>query len=303
MSTPHVRNDSVYQGIALIVSAVFLLSLADASVKYFSTRVALWQLFLLVSCISVPLLGTWLATRISSGQLHVASVPWVTARSILLLLMWVAYYSALPLIPLSVAAVAIYTTPLFIAILSTCYGAERLSARGWIAVAVGFAGVAIVLRPGSEAFDLAVLLPVIGAVFYAAAMVVTRRHCRGEHPLVMALGLNIAFLIAASFGGLLSYLGGPALMASAPGLFLTWQPIGWQEAIFIVSYAIALVTINTATAKAYQIAPSALIGTFDYIYLIFACLWGYLIFDEVPGVHTWGGMLLILVAGLLVIRR
>lgn len=303
MGSVAVKHDQVYQGIALIVGAVLLLSLADASVKFFSNRLALWQLFLLVSCLTVPLLGGWMLLGLKSGQLQVTSVGWVAARSISLLLMWVAYYSALPLIPLSVAAVAIYTTPLFIALFSTFYGGEKLSLLGWIAIGTGFAGVALVLRPGADAFNLAALLPVIGAVFYAIAMVMTRRHCRNEHPLVLALGLNVAFLIAASLGGMASFFDNGTLAERAPFLLSTWQPLGWPGLVFVCGYAVALIAINTATARAYQIAPAALIGTFDYAYLIFACFWGYWLFDEVPDGLTWGGMSLILGAGLLVLRR
>ncbi|MBV4484970.1 DMT family transporter [Pseudomonas sp. SWRI153] len=302
MSQYGARSDNACKGIALITAAVFLLALADAAVKYFSATLPLWQLFLIVSCLSVPALGTWLGRRIYAGRLRITSVPWVMARSVLLLLMWVTYYAALPLIPLSVAAVAIYTTPLFIALFSTCYGGEPLSVRGWTAVGIGFAGVAMVLRPGSEIFSLATLLPVIAAVFYALAMVVTRRHCRSEHPLVLALGLNIGFLVAAGIGGIASLIVSDATVAHAPFLLSPWQTPGWQEMVFIVCYACALILINTATARAYQIAPPALVGTFDYAYLAFACLWGYLLFQEVPDGFTWTGMLLILIAGLLVFR-
>lgn len=302
MSRYSVSNDSVSKGVMLITAAVFLLSLADAAVKYFSARLPLWQLFLIVSCLSVPALGIWLGRGITSGRLRIASVAWVAARSILLLLMWVTYYSALPLIPLSVAAVAIYTTPIFIAVFSTRYGGEPLSALGWTAVGTGFLGVAMVLRPGSDVFVLATLLPVIGAVFYALAMVVTRRHCRREHPLVLALGLNIAFLVAAGLGGVASLMVSEATVAHAEFLLSAWQPLGGQEMLFIACYACALIFINTATAKAYQIAPPALVGTFDYAYLPFACLWGYVLFGEIPDTFTWAGMLLILIAGVLIFR-
>lgn len=193
MSPHSPSNDSVFKGISLIIAAVFVLSLADAAVKYFSSALPLWQLFLIVSCLSVPALGIWLGTRVKAAHISAASVRWIMIRSALLLLMWVSYYSALPLIPLSVAAVAIYTTPIFIALISTRYGGESLPLLGWAAVGLGFLGVAIVLRPGADAFSPAALLPVIGAFFYALAMVVTRRHCRNEHPLVLAFGLNIAF--------------------------------------------------------------------------------------------------------------
>lgn len=124
MSRQSVSKDSVFKGINLITAAVFLLSLADAAVKYFSAKLPLWQLFLIVSCLSVPALGIWLGFRGRSRRFGIASVSWIMVRSVLLLLMWVSYYSALPLIPLSVAAVAIYTTPIFIALISTRYGGE-----------------------------------------------------------------------------------------------------------------------------------------------------------------------------------
>lgn len=301
MSREEVRRDNLGKGISLIVLAVFILSLADAAVKYFSSRLPLWQLFLVVSCLSVPALGSWAVRRIRLGRLRIAAVRWVALRSLLLLLMWVSYYAALPFIPLSVAAVAIYTTPLFIALFSTRYGGESLSGIGWWAVGIGFVGVVLVLRPGADTFSFAALFPVVGAVFYALAMVVTRRHCRNEHPLVLALGLNVAFLIAACVGGVASLLIDTRLAARAGFLLAAWQPLDWAALAFIALYAVALVFINTATAKAYQVAPAALVGTFDYAYLPFACLWGYLLFQEVPDLFTWGGMLMILAAGLLIL--
>lgn len=301
MNQEELRRDSLGKGIGLIVTAVFILSLADAAVKYFSSRLPLWQLFLVVSCLSVPALGSWAVRRIHRGRLRTAALRWLALRSLLLLLMWVSYYAALPFIPLSVAAVAIYTTPLFIALFSTRYGGESLSGMGWWAIGLGFAGVVLVLRPGADAFALAALLPVAGAVFYALAMVVTRRHCRNEHPLVLALALNVAFLMAACAGGVASLLIDTPLAARAGFLLAAWQPLDGAALIFIVLYAVALVFVNTATARAYQVAPAALIGTFDYAYLPFACLWGYLVFQEVPDLFTWGGMLLILAAGLLIL--
>jgi drug/metabolite transporter (DMT)-like permease len=143
---------------------------------------------------------------------------------------------------------------------------------------------------------------VIAAVFYAVAMVVTRRHCRNEHPLVLALGLNIAFLFAAVIGGGASLMVSESTVAGAAFLLSPWQTPGWQEMLFIFCYACALIFINTATAKAYQVAPPALIGTFDYAYLVFACLWGYVLFQETPDTFTWAGIVLIVIAGFLILR-
>ena len=226
MSRKSSSDDSVFNGVSLIIAAVFVLSLADAAVKYFSSALPLWQLFLIVSCLSVPALAAWIGSRSKTARIGIASVRWIMIRSLLLLLMWVSYYSALPLIPLSVAAVAIYTTPIFIALISTRYAGESLSPLGWAAVAIGFSGVALVLRPGAEAFSPAALLPVIGAVFYALAMVVTRRHCRNEHPLVLAFGLNIGFLGAAIIGGIASLMVSDVTAARAQFLLLHGSRLG-----------------------------------------------------------------------------
>ncbi|WP_049870561.1 DMT family transporter [Pseudomonas cremoricolorata] len=303
LTDPHTAlDDQAMQGVALITLAVFLLAMADASVKYFSLRMPLWQLFLGVSFISVPTLGAWLFRQVRARRIRIRSLRWAALRSVLLLVMWITYYAALPLIPLSVAAVAIYTAPLFIALFAAWWGNERLSPFGWLAVVLGFAGVVIVLEPGSLGFSLAALLPVVAAIFYAMAMVVTRRHCRGEHPVVLAFALNVVFLLASCGGAVASQVFTQAA-ANVPFLLATWQPLGVHEALFITAYALVLVMINISTARAYQLAPAALVGTFDYAYLIFACFWGYWLFDEVPTAHTWVGMLLILLAGLLVARR
>ncbi|MDL4861760.1 DMT family transporter [Halomonas elongata] len=302
---PNVTHgDNTTRGVALIVGAVFLLALADALVKYLSASITLWQLYVLASSVSLPTLAGLIIAQGKARPLPLKSLRWVGIRSLLLLLMWVIYYMALPLIPLSVAAVAIYTTPLFIAILASMCSHEPLSPRIWGGILCGFIGVVVVLRPTGDAFTPATLLPVMAAVLYALAMVTTRRYCQEEHPLALALGLNLAFLVAGGcFSVLFAFADASSLAEQAPFLFGPWQPIGIDELIIIAAYALLMVTINTGVAKAYQIAPSALVGTFDYAYLLFAGLWGYLLFHEVPDGMTWLGMSLTLASGLLVLRH
>lgn len=295
-------RDNVSQGVGLIIGAVFLLALADALVKYLSASIALWQLYILASLVSLPTL-VGVLFRGNRRHLRVGSLRWIVIRSLLLLLMWIAYYAALPFIPLSVAAVGIYTTPLFIAILAAMGTDESLSRGVWCAILCGFAGVIVVLRPMGEDFAPQALLPIVAALLYALAMVATRRYCQREHPLVLALGLNLAFLMAGSlFGMILAFVDTGHLATMAPFIFADWRPISIGELSVVAVYALLLVIVNTAVAQAYQTAPSSLIGTFDYTYLIFATLWGYLLFDEMPDAMTGLGMGLILAAGLIVLQ-
>lgn len=297
------QEDNIPQGIMLIVGAVFLLALTDALVKYLSDSMSLWQLYVIASLLSLPVLGGLLIGT-SGPRPHVKSLRWVAIRSLLLLFMWIAYYAALPLIPLSVAAVAIYTTPLFIALLAAFSAGERLSWQAWVGIICGFLGVLVVLRPGEDTFTPATLLPVLAAIFYALAMMITRRHCQREHPLILTLGLNLAFLTAGIVFSVLVATGATAqLEERTPFLFAHWQPLDISDFLLIAAYTLLLIIVNSGVARAYQIAPLALIGTFDYAYLIFASAWGYLLFNEIPDAMTWLGMSMILTAGLVVLRQ
>lgn len=297
------KEDNISQGIMLIVGAVFLLALTDALVKYLSDSMSLWQLYVIASLLSLPVLGGLLIGT-SGPRPCVKSLRWVAIRSLLLLFMWIAYYAALPLIPLSVAAVAIYTTPLFIALLAAFSAGERLSWQAWVGIICGFLGVLVVLRPGEDTFTPATLLPVLAAIFYALAMMITRRHCQREHPLILTLGLNLAFLTAGIVFSALVATGATAqLEERTPFLFAHWQPLDISDFLLIAAYTLLLIIVNSGVARAYQIAPLALIGTFDYAYLIFASAWGYLLFNEIPDAMTWLGMGMILTAGVVVLRQ
>lgn len=132
--------------------------------------------------------------------------------------------------PLATAAVGVYTTPLFIAVLASAIGEEQLTRGSWAAIGLGFGGVLLVLRPGLGVFSLAMTLPVAAACCYAGAMVLTRRHCARERPLVLALGLNLCFALAGVAGsGLVAmWVDDQAL----PRGFLSrpWQPLDLAEA-------------------------------------------------------------------------
>ena len=218
--------------------------------------------------------------------------------------MWVAYYTALPEIDLSLAAAGYYTSPLLIVLLSSKLTGDRV---GWIvrgAVALGFAGVLVMLRPGSVPFNSYVLLPFVAATLYALAMIITRAKCAAESPLVLALTLNIAFIvtgIAATAVGLTWEIPGN-LKSANPFLFGSWTTLGIQEWGVICALALAMLIGSIFAAVAYQIGPAPVVASFDYSYLVFASLWGMLLFTEFPDPVTLIGMIMIAAGGVLAVR-
>lgn len=293
---------SEWQGISCIVASVFCLSMADALVKYISDDVGVWQLYVLRALLALPLLGVLLGRRGVVRLGRALRRRWVLARTGLLMAMWLTFYAALPTLTLSMAAVALYTSPLFIALFAAWLAGERLSTGGWWGIALGFAGVVLILRPGTMHFTPMVVLPLLAAVCYALACVVTRVHCRDEAPLVLSGALNAGFLGMGVAGciGVTLFAGVSAHGTSF--LTLPWQSVAPATWGVLGGLAVLFVLASSTVAKAYQMAPSALIGIFDYTYLVFAAGWGWWLFSETPDVATAVGMLCVGVAGVCVWR-
>lgn len=289
----------------MIVASVFLLSFADALVKHFSVDFSLWHIFVARSLIAVPILVVLLLFGDTPAAIKPKSLGWVFLRSLLLVLMWIAYYAALPVMSLSVAAVALYTTPLFIALFSALLIGEPVGLKRWVGIVIGFIGVLVILRPDTDGFSIPMLLPIIAAISYALAAIITRSKCVEERPLVLAFGLNLCL-----FGVGIIAIGALALWSPSssetlayPFLLGGWTMMGVREWGYIALLAVLIVVVNTGVAKAYQSGPAAIIGTFDNAYLVFAVLWSFVIFSETPDGATITGMIFIAAAGGLVVGR
>ena len=294
------RPDRTALGIAIILASVLTMAFADAMVKLVSADLTLWQVFAARSLVAIPILIVLL--RATGVGLKPRSVTWALVRSALLVLTWLAFYASLPVLSLSVAAVAVYTNPIMTALLSAALIGEAVTARQWGGVLLGFLGVIAILKPGSDAFSWFTLLPLLAAAFYALAMVLTRSKCRDEAPLTLALTLHGSFLVAGLIAtAVLALIGlGTETKAAFPFLLGDWAPMGLREWGLMALLGALSAAYFVGVARAYQIAPPSIIATFDYAYLVSAALWGFVFFAERPDLLTIGGMVLITAAGLLV---
>lgn len=283
---------AVLRGVLIILATVFGMALADAVVKLSSAGLPLWQIWVLRSALVVPVL-----LALARGALWPAGLGWVVLRSLLLGLMYLGIYAAIPFLDLSVIAAALYTGPLFIVILSALVLKERTAVRHWLAMLAGFAGVLIIVRPFGAGFTPLALLPVGAALLYAGAAVLTRARCREIRPATMALWLNLTFLVAGGAASLAIW-SGLAPKIDYPFLFGRWQLMGGPDWRVIVVLAGLMIGIGIGLARAYQSPRPQIIATFDYAYLIFAVFWGYVFFGEVPDAWTIVGMVSIGGAGL-----
>jgi drug/metabolite transporter (DMT)-like permease len=306
---PHASDssghDNVTLAVAVILATDLALSLGDAAIKRISADFVLWQIFVLRSIIAIPILIAVIHLRSPSASLAPRQLGWVVLRSLMLTLMWVAYYSALPHLALGIAAATYYTLPIFITLFAAIFIGDRIGPMGWGAVLLGFAGVLLILKPEAEGFNGYALMPLVSAILYALAMILTRTKCREENPLVLSLNLNVSFIAIGLFATLLASIVGTPL-ADAKGasfLFGEWSVMGKTEWLTMALLAAAVIIGSVGAAIAYQLGPPATVATFDFAYVGFAGLWGVLFFAEVLDGVTIIGMALIVAAGVLAVRR
>jgi len=294
------RSDNPKLAVSIILVVVLCLALGDALVKEISSSLAIWQIFVLRSLLALAVLLAVLRCGFPSLSLRPRRLGWTMARSAMLVLMWIAYYASLPHLQLSVAAAAYYTSPLFIVLFSAALGGERVSRFGCFAVFLGFGGTILILRPTAGAFNAYALLPLLSAILYALAMTLTRTKCRHEHPLILSAVLNVTFvavgLIATAAIGLLDGTPSPFLSA-------TWAPLGARDILAVLFLTGAILVASVGAAMAYQIGRPPLVATFDFAYLAFAAVCGFLFFGEVPGPSVLAGMLAIAAAGAIALNR
>jgi drug/metabolite transporter (DMT)-like permease len=297
--------ENVALGVIVIVVTAFAMAFGDALVKQVSADFTLWQIYVLRSLVAIPVTMALLLCRRRVATILPRSAGWVCLRSMLLMVMWLAFYAALPVLSLPVVAAAYYTGPLFITLFSAVLIGEPVGRRRWAAILLGFAGILAILRPGTDAFSYLTLLPIASALAYALAAIVTRARCIEERPLVLSLALNICFMIVGAVATAAVAVWAPAESRAAAYPFLLghWTTMGIREWEVILLLAVLIVAISAGVAKAYQSGPPAVIATFDYTYLVFAAFWSFAIFSELPDATTAIGMLLIAGAGMLAVSR
>jgi drug/metabolite transporter (DMT)-like permease len=147
-------------------------------------------------------------------------------------------------------------------------------------------------------------MPVGAALCYAGTILTTRRLCREESPVTLALGVATALLIVGSLAVLVLSAGSAGPWARDwPYLFTGWTDIDlWLFALIALCSCLNL-TANIGLAKAYQSAEASWLAPFDYSYMIFATFWGFVFWGDIPGALTLTGMAMIAAAGAFVTWR
>jgi drug/metabolite transporter (DMT)-like permease len=292
-------------GIACIVAAMLALSLQDSLIKWLGASYALHQIVLTRSLIAAAVTLVVLAATARLALLRTRRWSLHLSRGLLLVASNSFFFLGLIAMPIAEAVAMFFVAPLFITLLSVLLLAEPVGPRRLLAVLVGFAGVVIVVRPGSGLFGYVALLPVGAAATYAIMQILTRRLGTTDSAVAMAFSVQIVFIAAGIAMGLAV---GDGRFAGSDDPSLDFLLRAWRmpSAADVPLFALVGLLIAAASvllSQAYRITEAATIAPFEYIALPFAAIWGLLFWGEVPDATALVGMTLIIASGIFIVVR
>lgn len=303
-----MTNDSsqnVLLGVALILATAFMISAQDVVFKLFSSAATLWQIFALRGLMALPLLVLIARGRgLSLRDLQSGFTLWPLLRGLCLTVTFLAFYAALPFLSLATVGAANYIAPVFVALLSAFVIGERVSWMVWLGACLGFAGVIVLLQPGSDAFSPFALLPIAGAGFYAIGHIITRTRCQSVPLEALSLSVNAGMCLAGCVisVALLLWVPEGAAVTAFPYILGPWSLLDTRDWLVLLVLTGFAVINGMMLAGAYKAGPPAVIATFEYSYLVFAATWDILLFGTPLTGASGAGIVMIVAAGLLVMR-
>ncbi len=271
-------------GIGLMLLGIWLFSFGDAIGKYLVATYQVGQLLLLRAAAAFVLLAPMIWRQ--RHEFRVIERPGLQViRVILSSIEVAAFFLAAHYLPLADVITYYLACPIFVTAGSAIFLREDVGWRRWTAIAIGFVGVLIALQPSSETISWPALIALAGSMSFAALMLITRS-LRSTPNIVLTTS---QFLGTFTFGLILSPFGWITPTLPDAGLFVL-------AAVVSVS---ALLSVNLSL----KLAPASVVVPYQYTMIIWAVIFGYIVFNEMPTVATLIGAMIIVAAGLYIFIR
>ena len=207
-------------------------------------------------------------------------------RCLMGLMALIAIVVALRELPLAVVVSLSYAAPLFITVLSIFLLSEKVGIFRWLAVLIGFIGVIIIAEPGFKGMNYLYFLPLIFCIGMAFVTITIRKLSTTE-PIWL---ISIFFTITISIAGL----------ATIP---MGWIMPNFQDFILLALIGVTGGSANLFLTQSYKLSEVSLVAPLKYLALIFAIIFGYLIWNEIPTIKTLIGASLVILASLIIFKR
>ncbi len=291
-------------GIASLCLGALIFALQDSVIKSISGDHAVTLAIMVRAIVSFPIIVAMVAAAGGIRQLDTPHWPVLVLRGAVLLTSYTTYFMAFPALPLAEAIALYFMVPLLVTVMSGPLLGEHVSAKAWGAVALGLVGVFVILKPGIGLFEPAALLSLVSAAAYAYAMILARKHGANVPATVMTFYQNAVYLLGALGIAVVVMLLGiePPGHPSLDFLVRDWKVPNVHDLGLMGLCGVIAAFGSTLLSQAYRLGQANIVTPFEYIGMIWAVLFGFLFFGEVPQVTTIVGMGLIAGAGVLALR-
>lgn len=283
-----------FRGMMLMALAMLMIPAIDVFAKLLGQTMSpgqvVWFRFFVQSLLITPIiiyLGEW---RVPSDTLKVQ-----IARGVLIAAATLFFFAALNYLSIAAAIAIFFIEPMILTILSVIFLGETIRIRRIFAILAGFIGALIVIRPSFAAVGLPALLPLATAVCFAFYVMLTRTITGRVNPFQMQWMVGISALAIMSLALVLGEITGLAVFqASLPeGVEIAW----------VFSLGLIATVGHLMLVLAVREAATSLLAPFQYLEIIGATVFGYLVFDNVPDLETILGVMVIVTSGLYLFHR
>ena len=254
-------------------------------IRYISTELHAFEIAFFRNLFGLVVMLPWLA-RVGFSGLKTKRIGLYTVRGVTGMLALLCWFWAVTVLPLADATALSFTSPLFATIFAAVVLSEVVRARRWIALAFGFLGAVIILRPGAQSIGLPELAVLFSALMMAASATVIKRLSDTESPSAIVMYMVI-------------YL---TPMSLVPALFV-WKTPSWEMLGLLFVMGIVATLAHQCLTRSFAIADASAVLPFDFTRLLFAALIGYLVFDQVPDVWIGVGAAVIVASSVYIAHR
>lgn len=287
IQAPGTRSsDRPARAILFVILAIALLTVQDAVIKWLTERYPVIEILFIRSLVAMPTILLLLGVTGRLRLLRTRRFGPHLLRVVLHFLAFICFFGALRLMPLADTLAITFSAPILIVLFSAIILKEKVGPWRWSAVAVGFVGILVMVRPGTSILDWPVILALMASVFYALWMLTTRAMPEEESSVAMLFYSTVFFILAGALAA----------------------PFGWVTpslADFLVLAALGLLSMvgHLMLIQAYRQAPASVLAPFDYTSMAWAVLLGWFVWNELPGPWVLGGTVLVVLAGLIIVHR
>jgi drug/metabolite transporter (DMT)-like permease len=284
--SPIVFDSERERGILLVLVTMLLFATHDLLSKYMTRHYPVSELLWVRYLVHAAFMFAVFAPRMRLGLLRTRRPVLQIVRALFMVASTFLFMNGLRYLPLGDATAINYVAPLLVTALSAPMLGEKIEARNWAAVCLGFCGVLVIVRPGGGTLQLAALFPFLAAFCSSFYQIITRKFRGSENPITTHFITGLIGLIVTS---------------------LVWRP-DWTmpppvHALLMICLGFTTGVGHYLLIEVFQRIEPATAAPFTYTQLIWALLFGWAIFGDLPDTGTLLGSLIIVASGIYLARR